>query len=148
MLSMSKKQRVILSVLSGVTIISTIVSLFLPYLLKLNICCGDLTLPKMYVGYHYQLTVIILLFMFASFLSLTLTERQIITVIFSTIILILTWLVRYSIHFQGFIDHDYDSKTGTGYLLLFISVLTHFVISFSAFILQMRNRKSNATNTK
>ena len=86
--------------------------------------------------------------MFASFLSLTLTERQIITVIFSTIILILTWLVRYSIHFQGFIDHDYDSKTGTGYLLLFISVLTHFVISFSAFILQMRNRKSNATNTK
>lgn len=145
---MSKKQRVILSVLSGVTIISTIVSLFLPYLLKLNICCGDLTLPKMYVGYHYQLTVIILLFMFASFLSLTLTERQIITVIFSTIILILTWLVRYSIHFQGFIDHDYDSKTGTGYLLLFISVLTHFVISFSAFILQMRNRKSNATNTK
>ena len=145
---MSKKQRVILSVLSGVTIISTIVSLFLPYLLKLNICCGDLTLPKMYVGYHYQLTVIILLFMFASFLSLTLTERQIITVIFSTSILILTWLVRYSIHFQGFIDHDYDSKTGTGYLLLFISVLTHFVISFSAFILQMRNRKSNATNTK
>ena len=145
---MSKKQRVILSVLSGVTIITTIVSLFLPYLLKLNICCGDLTLPKMYVGYHYQLTVIILLFMFASFLSLTLTERQIITVIFSTIILILTWLVRYSIHFQGFIDHDYDSKTGTGYLLLFISVLTHFVISFSAFILQMRNRKSNATNTK
>jgi hypothetical protein len=145
---MSKKQRVILSVLFGVTIICTIVSLFLPYLMKLNICCGDLTLPKMYAGHHYQLTTIILLFMFASVLSLLLIERQILTVIFSTITLILTWLVRYSIHFQGFIDHDYDSKTGTGYLLLFISVLTHFVISFSAFILQMRNRKSNATNTK
>lgn len=143
---MSKKQRVILTVLSGLTIIGAIVSLFLPYLLKLNICCGDLTLPKIYVGYDYLLTVITLLFMFASILSLKLSERQIITVIFSAITLILTWLVRFSIHFQGFIDHDYDSKTGSGFLLLFISVLCHFVISFSAFILQIRNRKSNATN--
>ena len=145
---MNNKQRVILSVLFGVTIICTIISLFLPYLIKLNIYCGDLTLPKMYEGYHYQLTTIILLFMFASVLSLLLIERQIITVIFSAVVLILTWLVRYSIHFQGFIDHNYDSKTGTGYLLLFISVLTHFVISLSTFILQMRNRKSNATNSK
>ncbi len=146
--TMNNKQRVILSVLFGVTIICTIISLFLPYLMKLNICCGDLTLPKMYEGYHYQLTTIILLFIFASVLSLLLDERQITTVIFSAIVLILTWLVRYSIHFQGFIDHDYDSKTGIGYLLLFISVLTHFVVSFSAFILQIRNRESNTTKTK
>ncbi len=145
---MNKKQRIILTALSGLTITGAIVSLFFPYLLKSNICCGDLTLPKIYVGHDYLLTVIILLFMFASILSLKQSERQIITLIFSIIILILTWLVRFSIHFQGFIDHDYDSNTGSGYLLLFISVLCHSVISFIAFILQIRNRKSNFNYTK
>ena len=125
----------------GLTFVCGIISLFLPYLLKLNICCGDLSLPNMYEGYHYSLTYLILLLMLASLFSLVFAKRQIITVLFSVLMLPLTWLVRYSIHFQGFIDHDYDSKTGLGFLLLFIAVLTHFAISLTALFYKLGNGK-------
>ena len=132
----------------SVTVLCSIASLFLPYLVKLNIRSGDLTLPKFYEGYHYGLTNLVLFIMTATIFSIALIHRQFVSIILSAIVLLLVWLVRKSIHFQGFIDHDFDSKTGAGFVLLFVTAIAHFLISLSAFILQIKNRESNATNSK
>jgi hypothetical protein len=144
---MSKKYRVVFAVLIAIVFVGSFVSLYYPYLVKSNINGGDLLLPKFFYGYHFGLTKLILFVMLASIYSVAFIRRQIITVILSLTILILVYLVRYSIHFQGFIDHNYDTKTGVGYLLLFSLAITHIAISVSAFIIQMRSRKMNVTNT-
>ena len=146
--TISKKYRVILSVLMITTTAGGFASLFLPYLVKLNVRSGDLSLPVLYEGSHYGLAKLIPFIMVLSIFSVALIQKQFITIMLSGIVLILTYLVRHSIHFQGFIDHDYDTKTGTGFLLLFIAVIAHFIISLCALILQMRNRKTRATIEK
>jgi hypothetical protein len=143
----SKKYRIIFVGLMILALIGSVASLFLPYLVKLDIHSGDLTLPEMYEGYHYSLMKLILFIMLASVFSVALLNRQIITVVLSVIILILTYLVRFSIHYQGMVDHDYDSQTGIGFKLLFIVVLIHFIISVIAFIIERKQLKANATNT-
>ncbi len=140
---MSKKQRRILTSLMILPFTCAVISLFYPYLLKLNICCGDKTLPKFYNGYDYTFTYPILFFMLASMLCILKFKSQIALIVFNVFILFLIWLVRLSIHYQGYIDHDYDSKTGFGFLLLFISVTVHFILSILALTLEKRSRILN-----
>jgi len=142
-----KKYRIIFLVPAILTFIGGVISLFLPYLVKLNIHSGDLTLPEMYEGYHYRLTMLILFILLTTIFSIALSNRQIFNVILSAIILILTYLVRLSIHFQGMIDHDYDSKTGLGFKLLFSVVVFHFVICIGAFVVERKELKTNAMNS-
>lgn len=138
---MSKKYRIIFVVSVILTFIGAVISLFLPYLVKLNIHGGDLTLPEMYEGYHYPLSTLILFILLTTIFSIALSNRQIFNVILSVIVLILTYLIRLSIHFQGMIDHDYDSKTGLGFKVLFSVVIFHFVICIGAFVIEQRSLK-------
>lgn len=138
--SMTKKQRVFFAILFCITLSTAVASLFLPYLVKLNYCCPDFGISATEIGYSYRLSGILILLILGSLFLILTVKNQIYTLVLSILILLITWLIRFSIHFQGFIDHNYDSKTGTGFLLLFISVLTHFVLSLIAFGLQERNR--------
>ena len=143
---MSRKYHLIFVGLLILVLISSTVSLFLPYLIKSNINNGDLSLPKMYEGYHYGLTKLILFVMLISVFSIALPNRKIVTILLSVTIVILTYLVRYSIHYQGMIDHDYDSQTGIGFKLLFMVAISHLFISTSAFIIERKKLKMNAIN--
>lgn len=137
---MYKKQRVIFALLMTLPVIAVIASLFLPYLVKLNVQNEDLTTPNIHLGYQYVLALVILLMMLYSVYCITVEKKNFVALALSLPILFLTYLIRYSIHFQGFIDHDYDSKTGSGFLLLFVAVIIHFGICVSAFILYIQNR--------
>lgn len=139
---MSRKYCIIFVGLMILVFIGNVVSLSLPYLVKSDIHSGDLTLPEKYEGYHYGLTKLILFIMLASVFSIALLNRKIVTIALSVIILILTYLVRHSIHYQGMIDHDYDSQTGIGFKLLFTVAMIHFVVSVSAFIIERKKAKS------
>ena len=138
---MHKKQRTLLAVFLIVPTSIVIASLFLPYLVKLNIQGGDPLLPSYHLGYQYVLALVILLMMLYSIYCSTVEKKVFIALTLSLPILFLTYFIRYSIHFQGFIDHDYDSKTGLGYILLFIATMLHVGICGSAFILYIQNRK-------
>jgi hypothetical protein len=113
-------------------------SLFLPYLDKINVISGDLSLPKHLEGYNYNIAIVT--GVFTAILTVRYVKNQIVTFVVSIAIVLLTYFLRYSIHYQGF-DHDYDSKTGLGYLILLIGVLALFLTSFIALITQIRDRK-------
>lgn len=103
------------------------VSLFYPYLLKLNFH-KSFHLPGVIYGYEYGVAKFSLI-LSAIIVVRIIRENDILyTLIICAINLFLVYLVRESIHFQGFIDHDYDSKTGVGYLLLFCSTIVQFMV--------------------
>jgi hypothetical protein len=85
-------------------------------------------LPGVIYGYEYELAK------FSFILNAIIVVRVIrgnnilYTLIICAINLFFVFLVRESIHSQGYIDHDYDSKTGVGYLLLFYSSIAQFVV--------------------
>lgn len=137
---MYKKQRKFFALLMIIPVVVVIASLFLPYLVKLNVQSGDLTLPNVLLGNQFVLALVILLMMLYSIYCITVEKKFFVALALSLPILFLTYFVRYSIHFQGFIDHDYDSKTGLGFHLLFLAVIIHLGICSSAFILYIRNR--------
>lgn len=139
---MTKTNRLLLALFMSSSILLGTVSLFLPYLVKVNRMGGDLTLPQTQLGYQYGLSSLLLVIMTATLIFIASERKQIVSVILSSTVLILVWLVRYSIHFKGFIDHDYDSKTGTGFLLLFIAAIAHFIFSLSALFLQNRKLRN------
>lgn len=117
-------------VLLIICFVGSITSLFFPYLLKLNIHGGNLELPEVINGYSYQITSLLLLFEAVIILILITTKRIIWPSIIAFFCLGLVHFTRTLIHYQGFIDHDFDSKTGFGYHLLFV-----FTILFVAIVL-------------
>jgi len=129
-----------LTILLSLIVIGSMYSMSLPYMFKTNIVAGDLSLPEFYDGTEYGLSKLLIFVMICSVLSLALKKKQIVTLIMSLIVLMLTFLIRYSIHFH-LIDHDYDSNTGVGFLLLFTLAILHLLISSIALFLEsyMRN---------
>ena len=122
-----KKQKLIFLLINLLCLVGCIVSLFYPYLLKLNFSPHH-HLPGVIYGYEYELAK------FSFILNAIIVVRVIrgnnilYTLIICAINLFFVFLVRESIHSQGYIDHDYDSKTGVGYLLLFYSSIAQFVV--------------------
>ena len=124
-----KKEKMIYLILLGIGFIGCIVSLYYPYLIKLNVRSGNLDLPKIKYGYEYYLTSLSLALFPSIFLITVLTKRVVLTFIFSLLNLGVVYLIRASIHFQGFIDHDYDSKTGLGFHLIFSFSILQFILT-------------------
>ena len=143
---MTKQHRLILTILMGVTLALGFGSLWLPYLLKLNIIEGDYPSPTLYLGYDFEFMKLVLFIMSLTFLSIAFSSREIISVLLSSMVLTLVWLLRYIIHFQA-LDHGYDSKTGFGFMLLFIAAVMQFMISASA-ILHVRNQQAKASKSE
>ncbi len=93
--------------------LGSLTSIFFPYLEKLNVYCGDLELPMSVPGYEFSsIPFIMITILIAAFTSLNWSF------FLSFVNLGLVYLTRTAIHFQGFIDHDYDSKAAIGYYLL------------------------------
>lgn len=84
---------------------------------------GDLELPKSVHGNSLLMPYLVILFMFLT----VITKSEIRAFIFSFITLGLVYITRNEIHFQGFIDHDYDSKTGFGFYLIFVFSIILFL---------------------
>lgn len=137
---MSKIYKIIAIVLASISVLLGIVSLFLPYLIKSNIHGGDLSLPKFYDGFHYSLSSFIIALMIANVVIITRSIQKVFLFISLFFILLTTYLVRNSIHFQGMIDHDYDSRTGVGFKLLFLAVIIQLATSVMLLILTVRKK--------
>ena len=135
-----EKYRVKISLIIFVIALICFASLFLPYLDKINVISGDLSLPKHLGGYNYNIAIVTVAGVFTAILTVRYVKNQIVTFVVSIAIVLFTYFLRYSIRYQGF-DHDYDSKTGLGYLILLIGVFAHFLTSFIALITQVRDRK-------
>lgn len=135
----TKKWIRIIASLILLSIVLAAISLFMPYLIKLYITSGDLTLPKILPGHHFGLPIVVVFVMLASVFSVTFSKRQISTLVLSIFILILTYLTRDMVHYQGF-DHHYDSKTGGGFALLFIAAILHFCTSSIALFLSWKKQ--------
>ena len=139
---MLKKQRVLYAVLMIFPALAVIISLFLPYLIKLNVQSGDLSLPTILYGHQYPLAIVVALLMVHAIFCISFEKKIFIAMTLNVPILFLVYIIRYSIHFQGYIDHDYDSKTGSGFIVLFITAMVQFGICGTAFIAYLRNRDS------
>jgi hypothetical protein len=101
-------------------IVFAIVSLFLPYLIRLNIHSGNLNISKIEYGHKFSTALISISFMLITFYYKQEVRNNIITIFLSSLICLSVYLVRLMIHFQGFIDHDFDTKAGIGFVTLTI----------------------------
>lgn len=128
-----KKQKILFIALNILCIVGCIVSLFYPYLLKLNFP-QSFHLPGVIYGYEYSFALFSLVLNAIIVVRIIRGNNILYTLIICTINLIFVYLVRESIHFQGFIDHDYDSKTGLGFHLLFYSSIVQFVVVLGSII--------------
>ncbi len=124
-----KKQKIIYLIVIIFCFIGSLTSIFFPYLEKLNVRSGNPDLPKLQLGYEFVSSSLVLLFISITLLVTIFTKNPVISFSMNIIILGLVYLTRSEIHSQGFIDHDYDSKTGTGYFILFTFSLLLFVTS-------------------
>lgn len=124
-----KKQKLIYLIVIIICFIGSLTSIFLPYLEKLNVRSSDLELPKLIIGTEYGITTFVLLSIATVFLITAFTDNKFWPFFMSIITLGLVYFTRVFIHFQGMIDHDYDSKTGSGYRMLFTFSIILFVTS-------------------
>jgi hypothetical protein len=110
--------------------VGAIVSLFLPYLEKLNIRSGDLNQATVKRGSEYFSAHLAVISIGVNLLVCLISNSKVFSLLLSIVTLILVYFTRNMIHFQDFIDHDYDSKTGQGYVLLFGFAVLAFLASF------------------
>jgi hypothetical protein len=122
-----KKQKLIFLLINLLCLVGCIVSLFYPYLLKLNFSPHH-HLPGVIYGYEYEFAKFSLVLNAIIVVRIIRENNILYTLIICAINLIFVYLIREFIHFQGFIDHDYDSKTGVGYLLLFYTSIVQFMV--------------------
>jgi len=87
------------------------------------------------MGYEYFIAIKIVFSVILSF-----QKKSHITLGLSFFILLLSYLLRHPIHYQGLIDHDHNSKTRIGFIMLFIITLIHFYICL--FLSFMKLKKS------
>lgn len=105
-----------------------VVSLFFPFLIKLKVSASNLDLPGVEYGYDFFFTALSITLSANILYFSIISEKKIILLIFSLFNLLSVYFLRLSIHFQGFIDHAYDSKTGLGYHLLFLFSILQFIV--------------------
>lgn len=144
-----KKQKLLFLSFNILCFVCCIISLFLPYLEKLNIRRGFNYHSAFVSGYEFESVHFSLALFFVIVLTTFMSGKLIFSLIICAINLFFVYLVREFIHFQGFIDHDYDSKTGVGYLLLFYTSIVQFmVISGLSIIKKWRLLKWKNQNIK
>lgn len=143
---MSRISRISYSILLIIAIGCAITSLYYPYLLKVNLFAGDPNQPRIINGIEFLFPKIIIAFMLASLISILLLKRQKWLIFSSIIVICFTYLTRISIHSQWNIDREYDTKTGFGYLLLFITVIGYFIICWIIILHDWRGKRYQATN--
>lgn len=117
-----------------------IVSIFYPFQIKTNVHAGDLGIPRIEFGFEYSLIPFTLLLLIVIAYYSVIINRILPIVVFSVLALGFVKLIRYSIHFQGFIDHNYDTNAGSGFYLFFWVVLLQLFGSLS-FAIWDRNKK-------
>ncbi|MEN9441076.1 MAG: hypothetical protein RLZ33_1153 [Bacteroidota bacterium] len=118
-----------------------IVSVFFPFLVKTNVHSGDPSLPRIYLGYQFFLIPFAFIVLFAIAYYSIFHLRIVPIAVLSIVALGLLQLIRFSIHFQGFIDHDYDTNAGSGFYLFFWVVLLQLLGSLSFAIWDRNKRK-------
>lgn len=124
----------------SICLISEIVSIFYPFQIKTNVHSGDLRIPRIEFGFEYSLIPFTLLLLIVIAYYSIFINRIRPLVILSVLVLGFVQLIRYSIHFQGFIDHDYNTNAGSGFYLFFWVVLLQLIGSLS-FAIWDRNKK-------
>lgn len=144
---MTKAGRITYSILLITAIAAVLMSLYYPYLLKVNLHAGDPNQPKIINGSEFDVPRLVLALMFVSLLSVLFLERQVLLIVTSLLVPGFTYLTRISIHSQWNIDREYDTKTGFGYLILVVAAIVYSIICWIILIHQWRARKQNTQNT-
>jgi hypothetical protein len=136
-----KNQRVTYLIVIGICFLGSLASIFFPYLEKLNVVAGNLDLPISVPGYEFEnIPFVMITMVLAAFTNLNWSF------FLSIVHLGLVYLTRTAIHFQGFIDHDYDSKAGLGYYLLFAFSIIFFLATTVYWISVFWLRKAPPNN--
>lgn len=126
-------------IIVAILYLAILVSLFLPYQNRSNFVTSEVVSDLAY-GYEMMSALFPMIFLMIVVMMVYLLESYVWPMIFTLLNLLTVWLVRFEIHFQGFIDHYYDTKSGAGYYILFIcSVLFAIVIGIQLFI-QVKRR--------
>lgn len=107
---------------------------------------GDLNQLRVIDGREYLFPKVIISFILLSLISVLFLKRQIVLIFSSILVVFFTYLTRISIHSQWNIDREYDTKTGFGYLLIFITVIGYFIICWIIIIFNWHGKRYKATN--
>jgi hypothetical protein len=129
----------------SICLISEIVSIFYPFQIKTNVHAGDLGIPRIEFGFEYSLIPFTLLLLIVIAYYSVIVNRILPIVVFSVLALGFVQLIRYSIHFQGYIDHDYDTNAGFGFYLFFWVVIVQLLVSLSLKIWDRYSFQSKST---
>ena len=138
-----KNQKVIYFTIIIICLLGSLVSIFFPYLEKLDMLRGDLDLLDSVPGYKLIMPRFILIFMFLTVFAKNETRAF----IYSFIILCFVYYTRTAIHYQGFLDHDYHSKTGIVYYILFVFSIIFFLATTINWIRMFWLKRKAAPNS-
>jgi hypothetical protein len=123
-----------------VCFVGCLISLFFPFLEKVNFRSESIESKAIIIGFEYQITVFVLLFSFITFLFIAFTKSFLWPFFSSILTFFFVYLTRFFIHYQGF-DHVYDSKVGIGYKLLLFFTLAQFLIILVEIFISLRGKK-------
>lgn len=142
---LTKNQNTILLFVLGTTAIGAFVSLFFPYLHKFNLVSGDLSIPRIVKGIDFLTAKTTGLLLFFTWLHASKYKQYWWLLFWSSLAALFTNFTRHSIHFQTFIDHDYDSAAGFGFYLLFICSLINISTCLVFFVLSLKQDTSHSS---
>lgn len=140
-MKLSSNQKFIL-LFQAICLLIVIVSIFYPFQIKSNVHAGDLGIPRIEFGFEYSLIPYTLLLLYVITYYSVFAYGILPLVILSVLALGFVRLIRYSIHFQGLIDHNYDTNAGSGFYIFFWSVILHLFGSLS-FAIWLRFKKNS-----
>jgi hypothetical protein len=137
------RQKISYFILLSTCFIGAFTSMFFPYLEKLVLKNGHLFIFESVPGYAFFLMPFILITMIlAAFTHLHWSF------FWSVLHIGLVYLNRFAIHYQGFIDHDYDSKAGLGYYLLCLFSSVFFISTTVNWLNRCRQQTSLERNNE
>jgi hypothetical protein len=137
------RQKIGNAILVCTCFIGAFASMFFPYLEKLGLQNGHLYIFESVPGYAFFLMPFILITMIlAIFTHLNWSF------FWSVFHIGLVYLNIFAIHYQGFIDHDYDSKAGLGYYLLCLFSSVFFISTTVNWLNRFRQQTSLERNNE
>ena len=134
------KTRILITSLLFLGILS---SLFFPYIHRINIVNYGEGLSAFSYGYEMMSTILSVTALMITTILMNFSDtlkRWQWSLASALVNLCAVWLIRFEIHFQGFIDHDFDTRSGVGYYMLFAFSIAFVLVCLIYISIYLRKR--------
>jgi hypothetical protein len=137
-----KKSEILVLIFSMLTALSALISLFLPFLHRSNFREAYLSkaYPLVEIGFYFEMSIVSIVFILTAFYLAFLQRSHYWALFLLLLNLININFIRSQIHYHCCLDHDFDTKTGLGFHVLFFSSLLAFLPVVILYLLHRSQR--------